>query len=178
MMDNSINNHWGWLLVWGIALVILGILAITYASATTVISVIFLGALLTITGVMIIFDSFRTSWGKWSEFSMHLAMGILYLIAGIILIKGPLAGSITLTLLLAIFYIVLGIFRIVSTLTREVTNRGWRLASSILTLLLGLLILIEWPMSGLFIIGLFIGIDLVFTGWIYIISALAVRATK
>jgi uncharacterized membrane protein HdeD (DUF308 family) len=59
-----------------------------------------------------------------------------------------------------------------------VTNRGWRLASSIITLLLGVLILLEWPASGLFIIGLFIGIDLIFTGWVYIVSALSARSAK
>lgn len=177
-MDNLLSNRWGWFFAWGILLVLLGVLAITYSAATTVVSVVFFGFLLAISGVVIIFDSFKSSWGKWSVFSMHLAMGILYLAAGVILIKGPLAGSITLTLLLAIFYIVLGLFRTVSCLTREVSNRGWRLVSSILTLILGILILIEWPMSGLFIIGLFIGIDLIFTGWIFIVSALTARQVK
>ncbi len=177
-MNNLVSNRWGWFFAWGVLLVLLGVLAITYATVTSVVSVIVFGVLLFIGGVVIIFDCFKSSWGKWGEFFMHLVMGILYLVAGLILIKGPLAGSITLTLLLAIFYIVLGLFRTFSCLTREVTNRGWRLASSILTLILGILILIEWPMSGLFIIGLFIGIDLIFTGWIYIVSALSARTAR
>lgn len=177
-MGNLLTERWGWFFAWGILLVLLGVLAIVYAAATTVISVIVFGALLIATGLVIIFDSFKSSWGQWSEFFMHAGMAVLYLIAGYILISGPVAGSMTLTLLLAIFYIVLGLIRTISCLTREVLNKGWRLASSILTLLLGILILIEWPMSGLFIIGLFIGIDLIFTGWIYIISALTARAMK
>ncbi|MFA6037245.1 MAG: DUF308 domain-containing protein [Legionellales bacterium] len=177
-MAHPLSNRWGWFFAWGLLLVALGTLAIIYSAATTLISVFVFGVILTISGFVIILDSFKSSWGTWNEFFMHLGMGILYLIAGIILIKGPLAGSITLTLILAILYIVLGIFRIVSCLTREVTNRGWRLASSILTLLLGIFILAEWPMSGLFIIGLFIGIDLIFTGWIYIVTALTARSMK
>lgn len=177
-MGNLLHDRWGWFFAWGILLVLLGVLAIAYSTVTTVISVIFFGILLCVGGGVIIFDSFKSSFGKWNEFFMHLGMGILYLIAGIILVKGPLAGSITLTLLLAIFYILLGLFRTISCLTREVTNRGWRLASSIITLLLGVLILLEWPASGLFIIGLFIGIDLIFTGWVYIVSALSARSAK
>jgi uncharacterized membrane protein HdeD (DUF308 family) len=177
-MGNLLHDRWGWFFAWGILLVLLGVLAIAYSTVTTVISVIFFGILLCVSGAVIIFDSFKSSFGKWNEFFMHLGMGILYLIAGIILVKGPLAGSITLTLLLAIFYILLGLFRTISCLTRAVTNRGWRLASSIITLLLGVLILLEWPASGLFIIGLFIGIDLIFTGWVYIVSALSARSAK
>lgn len=177
-MDTALSKNWGWLLAWGAALVALGILAITYSVTTTLISVIFLGVLLAVSGAVIIFDSFKSSWGVWKEFSMHLAMGLLYLLAGIILIKGPVVGSLTLTFILAIFYIVLGIVRIISCATREMTNKGWRLASSILTLILGILILVEWPMSGMFIIGLFIGIDLIFTGWIFIITALTVKEER
>ncbi|MGA2655405.1 MAG: DUF308 domain-containing protein, partial [Gammaproteobacteria bacterium] len=167
-MAENLAHRWGWYFTLGIILVLLGTLAIAYASVTTVVSVIVLGLVLAISGIVIISESFKSSWGKWGEFSMHLAMGILYLIAGVILIKGPVAGSITLTLILAIFYIVLGLLRTIFVFTREVSYRGWRLFSSILTLALGILILIEWPMSGLFIIGLFIGIDLIFTGWIYV----------
>ncbi len=177
-MANTLSERWGWLFAWGLVLVILGVLAIAYATVSTVVSVIFLGFLLTVSGIVIIFDSVKSSWGRWNEFFMHLGMGLLYLIAGLILIKGPVAGSITLTLLLAIFYIALGLLRTISCLTREVTNRGWRLFSSIITLLLGILILLEWPASGLFIIGLFIGIDLIFTGWIYIMTALTVKSIK
>ena len=177
-LNDMLSQHWGWFLAWGLALVALGVLAVVYSVSATLLSVIFFGALLTISGVVIIFDSFKSSWGNWSEFFLHLGMGLLYLIAGVILIKGPVMGSITLTLILAVFYIVLGVVRTISCLTRPVSKRGWRLASSIITLLLGLLILIEWPASGLFIIGLFIGIDLIFTGWIYVMTALSVRPAK
>lgn len=177
-MADALSNRWGWLFAWGIALVVLGALAIAYSTVTTVVSVIFLGFLLSISGFVIVFDSFKSSWGQWNEFFMHLGIGVLYLIAGIILIKGPVAGSITLTLILAVFYIVVGLLRTISCFTREVTHRGWRLFSSILTLLLGILILLELPMAGLFIIGLFIGIDLIFTGWIYIMTALTIKSVK
>jgi uncharacterized membrane protein HdeD (DUF308 family) len=169
------NNLWGWFLAFGIALVALGIVAIAHAAASTIVSVIFLGTILAITGVVFIFDSFRSSFGKWNEFFMRLGMGILYLLAGIILLKGPVVGSITLTLILAIMYIALGFIRTIYSATHAGPGRGWSLASGLITLLLGILILLEWPASGLFIIGLFIGIDLVFTGWIYIMAAIAAK---
>ncbi len=176
--NEILSQHWGWFFAFGLALIALGVLAVVYSVSATLISVIFFGAVLTISGIVIMFDSFKSSWGIWNEFFLHLGMGLLYLIAGVILIKGPVMGSLTLTLILAIFYIVLGLVRTVSCLIRPIANRGWRLASSIITLILGLLILIEWPASGLFILGLFIGIDLIFTGWIYVVTALSARPAK
>lgn len=170
------SSNWAWFLVWGIALVLLGVLAVVYAASTTIISVIFLGALLTVTGAILVFDSFKSNWGKWNDFFLRLGIGVLYLVAGVILIKGPVIGSLTLTLILAIFYIILGLFRTIYCLSHSMISRGWRLASGLVTLLLGILILLEWPMSGLFIIGLFIGIDLIFTGWIFIIGALTAKS--
>ena len=143
----TLGKNWGWFFAWGLALVVLGLLAVSYAFSSTIISIIFLGVLLCVGGIVIIFDSFQSWWGRWSGFLLHLGMGILYLIAGVMLIKGPIIGSITLTLLLAIFYIVLGIFRIVNSISLwNLPNHGWRLFGGIVTLLLGILILLEWPM--------------------------------
>lgn len=171
------KNSWGWFFAWGIALIILGALAISYAMSTTIVSIIVLGAILAISGIVIIIDTLKSNHNQGAAFFLPLGIGVLYLLTGIMLIKGPIAGSITLTLLLAIFYIVIGLVRTVYCLSHSVVNKAWRLASSIITLLLGILILAQWPASGSFIIGLFIGVDLIFTGWLYMVAALAVKRT-
>ncbi len=171
----AFNKNWGWFLAWGIILLVLGALAISYSMFTTIISVIFLGIILTASSVIIIIDAFQFWWRKWGGFFIHLVTGILYFVLGVMLMKLPMLGSISLTLLIAIFYILLGIFRITYSLSFQLPKQRWRLFNGILALILGILILAEWPLSGQFIIGLFIGIDLLVCGWVYIMAALSAR---
>lgn len=165
-----------WFLIWGIALSILGMLAIYYAAFTTLISIVLLGIILVVSGIVIIMDAFHFWRGKGSYFFVNLLIGVLYLITGALLIKGPGFASISLTLLLSIFYIALGIFRTIYYLSHDTVKRGWGIFSGIIALILGVLIFAQWPMSGLFIIGLFIGIELLFCGWVYIMAALSAKA--
>lgn len=179
--DNQFNRlafgkNWGWFLIWGILLVILGALAITATTLTTLISVVFLGFVILITGIVVIIDSFTFWWRKGSGFFFHIIMGILYFAVGVMLIKSPLAGSLSITFLLGILYTVVGIFRLLSSMSLRSPQWGWIFFNGIITLLLGILILSSWPESSLFIIGLFVGIDLLFTGWAYIMSAFAARS--
>lgn len=184
MMSSQFNNlyltafskNWGWFFIWGLLLLILGVVAISAATLTTILSVLFLGFLLLISGIVIIIDTFSFWWHKWSGFILHLILGILYVAVGVMLIKSPLSASISLTLLLGAFYLTIGIFRIIYSLSVRVPRWGWSFFNAIISLLLGILILSSWPQSSLFIIGLFVGIDLIFTGWVYIMAALAARS--
>lgn len=174
LADFSKNR--GWFLVWGFLLVVLGIIAISATTLTTVFSVIFLGFLLGIGGVVIVIDTFTFWRRKWSGFFLHLLLGILYIIVGVMLVKSPILASVSLTLFLGIFYLVIGAFRIIYSLATRLPRWGWGLFNAIISLLLGILILASWPQSGLFVIGLFVGIDLLFTGWTYIMASFAARS--
>ncbi len=184
MISSPVNNpylsafskNWGWFLIWGLLLLLLGIVAISAATFTTILSVIFLGFVLLISGIVIIIDTFSFWWHKWSGFVLHLILGVLYVVAGIMLIKSPILASVSLTLLLGVFYLTLGIFRIIYSLSVRAPRWGWSFFNAVISLLLGILIITSWPQSSLFIIGLFVGIDLIFTGWVYIMSALAARS--
>lgn len=172
----SFSKNWCWFFIWGISLFILGILAISFAAFTTLLSVIFLGFILFISGAVIIIDTFTFWWRKWPGFFIHLIMGILYAIVGLILINNPVWGSVSLTLLLAVFYVIVGLFRIIYSQSIRLPKRGWSLFNGIIALILGGLILAQWPASSLFIIGLFVGIDLLFSGWGYMMAALSARS--
>lgn len=170
------SNNWGLFIALGIVLIILGILAVSVSALTTLASVVFLGVLLVISGAIGIADSFKYWWHKWSGFFIHLAIGILYLAAGLMLMRNPLSAAVSLTFILAIFYILLGLFRMVGSIASQMPRWGWSLFNGIVTLLLGLLILAHWPASSLIIIGLFVGIDLFVSGVTYIMLALSARA--
>ncbi len=169
----TFSKHRGLFVGLGVVLIILGLLAISVSTYTTLASVVFLGALLAIGGVVVVIESFRYWHINWSSFFFHLATGILYLAAGFILITNPVSGAVSLTLLLAIFYIVLGAFRIFNSVTEKMPRWGWWLLNGVIALVLGILILMHWPAASLFIIGLFVGIDLLISGITYIMLALA-----
>lgn len=171
----SFAENWKYFLTWGIILVLLGILALYFTTATTLISVMILGFLFLTSGVVFIIDAFQYWWQKWTGFALHLLMGLLYAAAGLVLFFGPGLGAISLTLFIGSILIAAGVIRIIYSLWIRFTNWGWSLASGILSLLLGILILSEWPQSGLFIIGLFIGIDLLFIGMTYILLSFSAK---
>jgi len=178
MYLQAYSKNWGWFLIWGIALLILGIIAIGATTLTTLFSIIFLGSLIFLGGVFIIIDAFSFWWHKWSGFLLHLIIGLLYCGIGVMLIQRPAVASISITLLLGIFYIAVGIFRLIYSLSLKTPRWGWGFFNGVIELLLGIFILASWPASGLFIIGLFVGIDLIFCGMSYIMTALAARSLK
>jgi uncharacterized membrane protein HdeD (DUF308 family) len=164
----------GKFLLIGILLTLLGCAAIGAAAFTTFISIIFLGTVLVIAGIFLLMDSF-TFWKNKSGFAVHLLISLLYFIAGVMLLANPLVGSLSITLLLGIVYVIAGIFRISFSSAVQTPHWGWTWFNGIITLVIGLLILTSWPASSLFVIGLFIGIDLVFIGLAYATASMAGR---
>lgn len=168
-------RNWAWFLTWGIGLFLLGLFAIYADTMTTLISVVAIGILLTLAGAMLLIDAFTTWRQHKTSFLFKLIMGALYLVAGIMLIENPLEGSVSITFLLGAFYVFVGIFRLIDAMSFKYLHWGWVVLNGVITLLLGLLILGNWPASSLFIIGLFVGIDLMFCGMAYIMAALGAR---
>ncbi|TAK73597.1 MAG: hypothetical protein EPO11_08195 [Gammaproteobacteria bacterium] len=171
----SYNQNWGWLLGWGIAMMIVGLIAISVATFTTLLSVIFIGSLLMIGGIVVTIDSFKSWWRQWDGFILHLAVGIFYFIVGAVLVFEPAVSSIALTFILGMLYLIVGAFRLMYSLLLRLPRWGWSLFNGFISVLIGILILFSWPASGLFIIGLFVGVDLFVAGWVYVMLALAGR---
>jgi len=171
----AFNNNWRRFLASGITLIILGALAISAATFATLVSVVVLGFLVFLGGIIMMADTFTFWRRKGSGFFLHLFFSLLYLAVGATLVINPVQGSISLTLLLGIFYIVVGAFRTALAPTLRTPQWGWAWFNGLITLLLGILIITSWPGSSLFIIGLFVGIDLVFCGLAYVMAALSAR---
>jgi uncharacterized membrane protein HdeD (DUF308 family) len=104
-------------------------------------------------------------------------IALLYVAGGVYMTLHPTLAAVSLTLLLGAMFITVGLLRaIMAFQLKPAKGWWWPLVSGLVSLVLGSLILAEWPQSGLFIIGLFIAIELIFNGWSYLFIALAARA--
>ncbi|CAN5152110.1 HdeD family acid-resistance protein [soil metagenome] len=159
----NIKNQAGLLLGLGLAMIVLGSLALYSTVTATFISVKLLAWLFLISGFIQVGHAFYSR--AWKGFALQLVLGLISVIAGIVILKDPFSGAITLTLLLAFLFIGQGLIRIFFALTKRFEHWILILISGILSVILGIMILCQWPWSGLYIIGLFVGIDLIFNGW-------------
>jgi uncharacterized membrane protein HdeD (DUF308 family) len=169
----ELRRSWGWYVALGIALVILGTIALGRTFLMTVASVLFFGWLLIIGGVM---ESVHAFWRKkWIGFVVDFLLGILYVVVGFMVVANPGASAVALTLLIAMVLIFRGIFRFVAALAVRPPSWGWSLLSGLVGVLLGILIWRQWPLSGLWVIGLFVGIEMIFSGWSLLMLGLAAK---
>jgi uncharacterized membrane protein HdeD (DUF308 family) len=167
----EVRAHRTWFMILGIALIILGTIAIGSAELMTVVSVLLLGWILIFAGLFEIVHGFaRRAWGG---FIINLMGGLLYAVTGFLMVSHPGVAAITLTLLLAVMLIVAGTFRIFVAFSTPIQHRGWLILNGAISLILGFCILDSWPVSGLWVIGLFIGIDMIFDGWTEVMLALS-----
>jgi uncharacterized membrane protein HdeD (DUF308 family) len=163
-----------WFLAAGAALILVGVLAIGYPVAATVTTVEVFGALLLVGGAAEIAGGLWAH--RWGGFFLHLLCGLLSLFVGVVLIDRPLIGAEVYTALLAVFFVATGLFRVFSSAGQRFSGWGWCLLSGAVTFLLGIMIWRQLPDSGLWVIGLFVGIDLVFNGWSWVMLGLAARS--
>jgi uncharacterized membrane protein HdeD (DUF308 family) len=168
------EKQWGWIMALGILFVVFGTIGLGMLFTLTLASIFFFGVLLLIGGATQTIQAF--TFHGWRNIVSHVLMGALYLFAAYVIIENPLAASATLTLLLASAFVALGITRsVTAVLHREYRQWGWLLFSGLLTVALGVMIMAQWPVSGLWVIGLFVAIDMIFHGWASIGLALAVK---
>ncbi|MGH9785382.1 MAG: HdeD family acid-resistance protein [Terriglobia bacterium] len=172
----EVQRFWKWFLALGIGLVLLGMIALGASVGVTLASVLLFGALFLISGVIQTVQAFQTRQSK--GFFLHLLAGVFDLVIGVLLVTHPTAGALALTLLLAAFFMVGGLFRSIAALSLRFPNWGWALVGGIVSLFLGVLLWMEWPESGLWFIGMCIGIDMIFHGWAWVMLALAARAAR
>jgi uncharacterized membrane protein HdeD (DUF308 family) len=173
----TLSRNWGWLLALGILMIVLGAFAIAAPYGATLAVQFALGWILVIGGIAEAIHAFMAR--GWGGFLLELLSAILYLVVGVLLLVNPVGGALALTIVLAVFLIVEGIFKIMMAMrVRDHRGWGWLLASGVLSVILGVLIWAEWPASGLWVIGLLVGIQLLFTGWSLVMLALAARAHR
>jgi len=170
---NEIGKKWGWILAIGIIMLVLGTIGVGATFALTLTTVTFFGILILIGGGFQLLDAFRHR--GWSLIGNTL-IALLYVAVGFIMVKNPLLASTTLTLFIAWALIAVGVVRlIVAFQLRGADGWIWTLISGIAAIVLGIMILNSWPESGLWVIGMFVAIELIFNGWGMIMLALAAK---
>jgi uncharacterized membrane protein HdeD (DUF308 family) len=172
----AMREHWVLFLVEGIVLVVLGLLAIVIPPLATLAVTILVGWLFLISGVVGLVTTF---WAKGAPgFWWSLVSAIIAIIAGVILLASPVGGSVSLTLVLIVFFIIEGVASIMYGVEhrKEASSRaGWIIASGVIDLILAAIIFSDLPGSAAWAIGLLVGINMVFGGTSLIAMALAAR---
>lgn len=166
-------SKWPWLLATGLVFVFLGTLATATATFTTLYSMIFFGVLLLTAAIVYFVKAFWTV--QWRGFFLYVLLGIFSAIVGVMMIANPKLSALSLTLLLGSFFTVTGFFKIINALAINFENWGWMLASGIISVLLGIIVLAQWPASSLWLIGTLIGVELIVTGWYSVMLAFAIN---
>ena len=170
----TLRAKWGWIVALGVIYSVAGLIALGSVLTATVASVFLVGIMMLIAGVAEVINAFQVK--TWGKFLFWVLLGVLYIVAGFVTFENPLLAAALLTLLLACALIVSGIMRIILGFSMK---RGmpwiWVVLSGVVTLLLGLIILNHWPVSSLYILGLLLGIDLVFAGASWIGMGLSLR---
>jgi uncharacterized membrane protein HdeD (DUF308 family) len=171
---DALRGNWLWFVILGVALIVLGSVALGSVVAASLATAVAIGVLMLIDGAA---ETVGAFWCRgWSGFFLHLLSGVLAIVVGVLFLRAPVDALLALTLLLACLLMVSGIFKIVAALSYRFGAWGWPLASGIIDVILGVMIWQGWPASALWVIGLFLGISLVFRGLNWIGLGLALRA--
>ncbi|MFY9893268.1 MAG: DUF308 domain-containing protein [Xanthobacteraceae bacterium] len=173
-IPREIIQYWGWFLAFGIGVLALGIAAVVRAVTATVASMLFFGWLLVLASGIEIAQAVMV--GHWAGFFQHLLAAILFGITGLLIVMRPVISAEVATVFMAMFFLIGGLFQLIGSVAIASPGWGWQAADGVITFVLGLLVLAQWPASGLWVIGLFVGIDLIFYGCAWIALALGLRA--
>jgi len=162
-----LRAKWGWIVALGVVYVFAGFVALGSVVMATVASVLIVGVMMIIAGAAEIINAFQIK--SWGKFLIWALLGVLYIVAGFVTFENPLFAAVLLTLLLGASLVASGVVRLFLAFNmRREMPWIWVAFSAVITLLLGVLILARWPINSVYILGLFLGIDLVMAGagWI------------
>lgn len=172
-LTKQVSKSATWSIVMGALTAVIGVLMIIYPFATAAASTVFLGsALIMIAAAQLIFAFTSESAGS---FFLKLLLGILYGIAGAMLVVFPAAGVVSLTGVLGVMLVAEGIVEIFIAFGAARANRGWFVFSAISSILLGVLILAQWPNSSAWAIGTIVGVGVLINGVTRVAISTAVR---
>ncbi len=172
-----LKRNWAWLLVLGILFEIAGLLSMGLVISVTLVSMFFIGAFILVAAAFQLVDVFKSK--NWKVSAGHFIVALLYIVIGLIFIYDPFLASVFITAVLAWSLILMGIVRMFMAFSlRGSQGWGWLLFAGLASFILGIMILMQWPASGLWVIGLLIAVELIMYGWTCIFMALSMRNPK
>jgi len=172
----DLRKNWGWLLALGLFFMLLGLAGLLVTAAVTLVTVTLLGILLLAGGGVQLAHASRNR--GWRSTWPHVAIGLFYILAGILILIDPVLASATLTVILAAFVIAAGLMRLfIAWQHRGEPGTDMLTLSGLLALFLGAVIIAGWPLSGHIVIGIFVAVEMLFHGVAYAGLAMALRRT-
>jgi len=170
----ALRGNWLWFVVLGVALVVLGTVALGSVAVASLATAVVIGALIFAAGLA---ETVGAFWCRgWTGFFFHLLSGVLSIVIGVLFLRAPVNALLGLTLLVACFLLIGGIFKVVAAVSYRFAAWGWPLISGIVDVVLGVLIWQEWPESAFWVVGLFVGISLIFRGFNRVGLGLSLRS--
>lgn len=169
-ITDDIQQQWKWFVTGGVLSISLGLLAIVYPMVASITFSLLLGWILLVSGAFQALHAFQLQ--NWKGFFLTLAGGIAAIAVGALMVLYPFSGVAAVTLLVAGFLLVSGIFRLFTALQiRPNDHWFWLFMSGIFAVLLSMLVIFQFPFSAAWFIGLLLGIDLVFAGtWLLMLA--------
>lgn len=172
-VTKDLAAQWGWFAAFGAMLVVIGVVAVGRAVTTTIASMQFFGALLIVAAVV---EAAAAVWvGHWAGFFQHVLAAILFGVLGLVLVARPAITAEVLTFGMALVFVVGGLFDIVGSAGLGYAGWGWQALDGSFAIALGLLILFQWPASGLRTLGLIVGVWLMLYGAAWVALAWGMR---
>jgi len=162
-----LRAKWGWIVALGVVYLVAGLIALGSVAQATAASVLIVGAMMIVAGVFEVIAAFQVK--TWGRFIVWLLLGALYIVAGFVAWDNPFLTAVWLTLILGAALVAGGIMRIFLAFNMKHGSPWvWIVISGLVTLLLGVIVLAHWPVSAVYTLGIFLGVDLVFAGagWI------------
>lgn len=168
------RKHWGWYLVLGVVLMLVGLYCIWAEGLATAASVVVLGAILFVAGISQIIGAFMTRGA--GHVILMLLVGVLDIVVGLMLMEHPALGALTITLFVAAILVFSGVFRFFSALWLQMPQYGWIALSGVISIVLGILLWTQWPISAFWFIGFAVGLSFFFEGVAFTSLAFRLRS--
>ena len=174
LQAKALQKNWGWLLALGILFIVIGTFGLGRVFLTTILSVLFFGVLMLVGSVVQLIGSFRLE--GWKNILWQIIVAILYAVSGFVILSDPLLASVMLTAILAGSFIISGIMRIIGAFQiRGAPGFMWMLIGGLISIGMGVYVFAKFPGSALWVIGLFVSVELIINGWSYVTVALGAR---
>lgn len=177
MLENigEVRHHPNWFIALGIVFILGGVFAIALPEIASVAASFAVAWALILVGAWQIVHSWAVR--SWGGFMLQAVIGLIIMVGGIAILFDPIGATVSLTLLLGVVFIAKGVMQVILGMRyRPHANWGWMVAAGAVAVVLGILIVVQWPLSGMWVLGTLAGVSLIFSGWSYIMVALAARA--
>lgn len=168
------STLWGGPFILGLLLAVLGIVSLGASFITSLVSAIFFGAMLTIAGISEIVAAFRVR-KSGGPFVLYLLGGVLSAVVGLFILVYPKAGLAALTLMLAGYFFASGLFHAITSIVDRYPRWGWDLFYGAVSIFLGIVVMAEWPISAIWLVGTMVGIGILFRGIALMAGSLTLR---